>query len=85
MKEIFYVVKSEFGLHARPAGLLTRLAGQYQSLVQVQCEERVCDVKRMMSLMGMDIKKGEKLHISIEGSDEEDAYLAIQKFLAENL
>lgn len=85
MKEMTYVIKSELGLHVRPAGMLSRLAARYQSNIQVQCGERSSDAKRIISLMGMNIKQGERIKISMDGADEEAAFTAIQDFLIKNL
>ena len=85
MKEFKYVVQDELGLHARPAGLLVKKAGEFASTVSVDNGQKKGDAKKIMSLMMMGVKKGVEVTVTIEGEDEDTAFEAIQKFFQENL
>ena len=85
MKQFQYTIKDELGVHARPAGLLVKLAKQYTSTITLEKNGKTCDMRKLMALMGMGVKQGETVTVKVEGDDEEAAAAAIQKFLTENV
>ncbi len=50
MKSITYTITDELGIHARPAGLLVKLAGGFQSKITISKEGKEADAKRIMAL-----------------------------------
>ena len=78
MKEFQYTVKDACGIHARPAGLLVKVAKGFAS-------GKSCDLRKLMALMGMGVKQGDTVTVKVEGDDEAAAAEAIQKFLTENV
>ena len=84
MKEFNYILKDENGIHARPAGILVKQASKFESDIKVAKGEKVADAKRIFSLMGLGAKKGDELHISVSGADEEEVVEILEKFFAEN-
>ncbi len=85
MKEFKYVIKDENGIHARPAGLLVKKAGEFNSTVNVKKMEKTVDGKRLFAIMSLGAKKNDELTFTIEGEDEEIAISALQQFCNENL
>jgi phosphocarrier protein HPr len=85
MKEFNYTIKDELGIHARPAGLLVKEAGQYNSSIVIQKGEKSADAKRLFALMSLAVKKDDQVTVRIEGDDEAAAYEAISKFFENNL
>ena len=85
MKQFQYTIKDALGVHARPAGLLVKLAKQYTSTITIEKNGKTCDLRKLMALMGMGVKQGETVTIKVEGADEDAAAEAIQKFLSENV
>jgi len=85
MKQFEYVITDPVGIHARPAGLLVKEAKQHASRIMLQKGEKAADATRMMSVMGLGVKCGDTLNVTVEGEDEEAAAVAIQAFFAENL
>ena len=85
MKQFQYTIKDELGVHARPAGLLVKLAKQYTSTITLEKNGKTCDLRKLMALMGMGVKQGETVTVKVEGEDEEAAAAAIQQFLTENV
>ncbi len=85
MKEFQYVIQDPVGLHARPAGLLVKQAGGFQSKVTVECNGKSADARKLIMLMSLGIKQGMEVTCKIEGEDEETAAEALQKFFQENL
>lgn len=85
MKKFEYVITDALGIHARPAGQLVKEVKQYQSTVTIEKEDKAVDATRLMAVMGLGVKKGQKITIVIEGKDEEAACAGLEKFLKENL
>lgn len=85
MKQFQYTIKDELGVHARPAGLLVKLAKQYASAITLEKNGKTCDMRKLMAVMGMGIRKGETVTVTAEGEDEAAAIEAVEKFLTENV
>ncbi len=85
MKKVQYVIKDELGIHARPAGLLVKEAKKFESKVMISCGGKEADCKKMMALMGMGVKQGQEITLSIEGADEDAAAQALEAYLKANV
>ena len=85
MKTFSYTIKDEVGIHARPAGLLAKLAKTFSSTITLEKDGKSVNVTKLMMLMGMGIKCGDTVNFSVEGEDEEKAAKAIEEFMAANL
>ena len=46
MKQFTYTIKDELGVHARPAGLLVKLAKKYASKVTIEKDGKTCDMRQ---------------------------------------
>ena len=57
MKSFTYTVQDELGLHARPAGLLAKLAAGCTSIITIDNGTKKADAKRLMAIMSMGVKK----------------------------
>lgn len=84
MKEFTFTVTDPVGIHARPAGLLVKEAKNYASAVTVKKDDKSCDMKKLLALMGMGVKQGETITVCVEGADEDVAAEALEKYLKEN-
>lgn len=85
MKTFEYEVKDALGLHARPAALLAKEAKKYGSRIMVSNGIKTAEATQMLQLMSMGVKKGQRLTVTLEGMDEEEAAEAIGKFIGDNL
>ncbi|MBQ7975544.1 MAG: HPr family phosphocarrier protein [Clostridia bacterium] len=85
MQEFNYTIKDEIGIHARPAGVLSKLAKSFESKITVSKDGRSVDVAKLIALMGMGIKCGDTVTVSAEGADEIEAIERLKKFMSENL
>lgn len=85
MKEFKYTIKDELGIHARPAGLLVKVATPFKSTITVDTGTKQADAKKIMAVMGAGAKQGTVITCRAEGPDEAEAVTALKKFFEENL
>ena len=86
MKSFDYVITDPVGIHARPAGILVKEIKKFAgSTVTITKGEKSVNALKLMALMGMGIKQGDTVTVSVEGGDEEAVAAAIQDFFKNNL
>lgn len=86
MKEFTYTIEDELGIHARPAGLLSKLAKTFpDTVVTVTKGGRTVKATQLMKLMNMAVKQGDTVTVAAEGPSEEAATAALRQFFEENL
>lgn len=85
MEQFTFVIKDKNGMHARPAGAFANEAKKYNSSVTVIKDGKEANGKRLLSLMGLGATCNSILNIQIEGDDEKEAKIAIEKVLKDNL
>ena len=84
MKSFEYTITDPVGIHARPAGLLVKEVKKFASTVTVTKGEKSVNALKLMALIGMGIKQGDTVSVSIEGADEETTAAAIEAFFKAN-
>ena len=85
MKSFEYTIKDELGIHARPAGILVKEAKNYESKIKITKGQKTAEATRLMAIMGMAVKNGDTVTVSIEGPDEDQAFEGIKAFFESNL
>ena len=85
MKSFTYTIKDEVGIHARPAGLLAKKAKEFESVITIERNGKSAAATKLMALMGLGVKCGETVTVTVEGADEERAAAEMEKFFSENL
>ncbi len=85
MKTFEYTVKDELGIHARPAGMLVKEVKNYKSKVTLNKGDKEVDASRLIAVMGMGVKNGDTVTVSVEGEDEAQASAALRTFFETNL
>ena len=85
MKNFSYTIKDEIGIHARPAGLLAKKAKECQSVVTLEKDGKTAAATKLMAIMGMGVKCGDTVNVTVEGADEETAAAAMEEFFKANL
>lgn len=85
MKEFTYKICDELGIHARPAGLIVKKAGEFLSEITMYNGEKSADMKRIFALMSLGVKKGDTVRVTVSGSDEDKACNQLESFLKNNL
>ena len=86
MKKFSYIVQDATGIHARPAGLLVKAAKVLDSTVALEnAAGKSAVATKLMAVMGMGVKCGDTVTVSVDGADEETAFAEMQAFFQQNL
>ena len=81
--EATFIVKSELGLHARPAGRFVSVAGGFEAEVQVARGDEWVSGKSVLSLLSLAASPGTELRIRAVGPDARAAVEALGSVLEE--
>ena len=84
MKELFYAINLPFGLHARPAAHVAQIASGVKSQVTIEKDGKLANAKNVLQILSLDIKKGEEIHLMIEGEDELEAADKLEAFFRDH-
>ena len=86
MKSFDYVITDPVGIHARPAGILVKEVKNYKdSTITLTKGDKTVNLLKLMALMQMGIKQGDKVTVSVEGGDEEAVCAKIEEFFKANM
>ncbi len=81
MRSFMYTIKAPVGMHARHAGLLVREAGRYQSDITLSLGDREANARSVLALMGLGIRQGDLVKMTVEGEDEDSAAAELKNFM----
>ncbi|HEY4551831.1 MAG TPA: phosphocarrier protein HPr [Bacillaceae bacterium] len=81
MIEKQYKIIEETGIHARPATLLVQAAGKFDSMIQLEYNEKKVNLKSIMGVMSLGIGQGAEISIIVDGADEKEALQSIEETL----
>ncbi len=85
MKKLEYIITEPAGIHAIPAGLLVKEVSVYKSSITIERNGKKADGKRLMPIMALGVRCGEKVTFIIEGMDEDKAAIKLEAFCRKNL
>lgn len=86
MKAFTYTIQEPLGIHARPAGLLVKAVKAMDSAVVIEKEDgSSAAARKLMAVMGLAVKQGETVKVTVEGGDEENNTAALEQFFRDNL
>ncbi|MDD4974644.1 MAG: HPr family phosphocarrier protein [Bacteriovorax sp.] len=71
--QITVKVLNDEGLHARPAGILVKLANNFSSEIELSVDGDSANAKSIMSIMGLGLTKDTVVTVSAVGDDAEAA------------
>ena len=80
-----YVIKDELGIHARPAGNLAKSVKSHDSEVTLTKDGKTVSASKLMAVMGLGVKCGDKVTVTINGGDEERTLTALKNFFETEL
>jgi len=78
-----FIIANEQGLHARPATTLVNLANTFNCEITLTYNGISVDLKSIMGVLSLGVKKGSQVSIRTEGSDEVEALNQISKKLTD--
>lgn len=86
MKSFNYVIKDAVGIHARPASDLVKEAKKYEgSVITITKDGKSAAATKLMALMGLGVKCGNEVTVSVEGGDEDAVLAGIKAFMEGHL
>ncbi len=80
-----YVITDENGIHARPAGMLVKLAKETPDRITVKNKEKSADATRLFALMALGAKKGDTLEFTVTGENAEETAVRLREFCVKTL
>jgi phosphoenolpyruvate---glycerone phosphotransferase subunit DhaM len=78
------VLTNEVGLHARPAALLARSVAELNAKVVVRLGEQRADGASVLALLGLAARKGDRLIVTAQGAQANEAITRIQQLANKN-
>ena len=81
MRTFMYTIKAPVGMHARHAGLLVRETGKYKSDIILTKGDKSVNAKGILALMGLGVKQGDLIRMTIDGEDEDIAAVELKNFM----
>lgn len=85
MQTFTYTITDELGIHARPAGMITKRMKDFSSKTMIGRPDKMVDAAKVIGIMSLCMKQGEELTVTIEGEDEAEAAAAMKALLEEHL
>ncbi|WP_332634221.1 phosphocarrier protein HPr [Halalkalibacter flavus] len=81
MVEKTFTVIDKTGIHARPATMLVKAAGQFGSEVNLEYKGKSVNLKSIMGIMALGIPSGAEIKVVTKGTDENEALESITETL----
>ena len=85
MRTFEYTIKDKLGIHARPAGLLVNAVRALDIEVTVTKGAKTVGGAKLIALMGLGVKCGDTITVTVSGGDERASENALKEFLEKNL
>ncbi|HSF84020.1 MAG TPA: HPr family phosphocarrier protein [Anaerolineales bacterium] len=86
-KTLEIVVIHEVGLHARPAAMFVKEASRFESKIMVENLNRgtaAVNARSILSVLSLGVNRNDKIRLTIDGADEEQAYNALRNLISGN-
>ncbi len=74
-----FKVTNEYGIHARPAALLVKAAGQFECDIFIEKDGNKVSCKSIMGLMTIEGYPGSTMQVTTSGGDAQEAMDAIEE------
>lgn len=75
-------IELKTGLEARPVAVFVQVASRFDSSIFVEYDNKKVNAKSIMGMMTLGLAAGEKVVVSADGNDEEEAIKSIEKYLS---
>ena len=70
-------ITNKLGLHARAAAKLVKIAGTFESSIEIEKQDQRVNAKSIMSVMMLAASRGNTVKLFVEGADEKDAMSSV--------
>jgi phosphocarrier protein len=77
-----FTIQNKMGMHARPAAQFVKRASKYQCDIWVEKDDEPVNGKSIMGLMMLAAGRGEKILVTTEGSDAEEAMRDLEELIS---
>ena len=74
-------IENKLGLHARPASLFVKTAGQFECDIKITKDDVEVNGKSIMGVMMLAAEKGSEITIKADGVDEKEAIDSLVKLI----
>lgn len=74
-------VEIAIDLEARQVALFVQIANQFSSKIYMQLKNLKVNAKSIMGMMSVGAVAGDRLELFVDGADEAEAIVALEKFL----
>ncbi|TES91939.1 MAG: HPr family phosphocarrier protein [Candidatus Cloacimonadota bacterium] len=74
-------IENKLGLHARPASLFVKTAGQFECDIKIIKDDVEVNGKSIMGVMMLAAEKGSEITIKADGVDEKEAIDSLVKLI----
>lgn len=81
MKKSTVEIKLQNGLEARPVAMLVQVASKFESRIYLESTGKRVNAKSIMGMMSLGLVTGDQVIVTAEGTDEDEAVDAIEKYL----
>lgn len=76
-----FIVKNQYGLHARPARMIVEEASKFRSAIYISKDGEEINAKSIMGILTLEARKNSELILRVEGEDEEAAMQALTEVM----
>ena len=76
-----FVLKNQYGLHARPAAMFVKIASRHDADLMVEKDGNKVSGKSILGLMTLEASFGSKLRITAAGADAEKALAELEDLI----
>lgn len=81
VRQIQIRVGNEYGLHARPAGLIAREAQKFDSDIYILYKDQKINAKSILDILTLALSKGSRFELQAKGPDASKALGALEELL----
>ncbi|HTU03152.1 MAG TPA: phosphoenolpyruvate--protein phosphotransferase [Candidatus Sulfotelmatobacter sp.] len=79
------LVPNPAGLHARPAAVLANLARKFKADIRLRRGQEQANAKSVVAIMGLEVNYGDKVNLTAQGPDAEEALAVLVPTLEQGL
>lgn len=81
MKHRRLKIQNQMGIHARSAAELVKLAGKYNSKIEIEYGNMRANAKSILGIMSLGVRNGDEVTVYASGADEVEALDAIEDLI----